>query len=83
MSRITHCRLIAEALHPFRCSRSRRSTRQALPEGRRRQLDQLVNAMEVSPLVAPFDAELFGHWRFEGPAFPAELFRQGPAEGVH
>ena len=39
-------------------------------QGRRRQLDQLNAAMDVSPLlVAPFDAELFGHWWFEGPAF--------------
>jgi 1,4-alpha-glucan branching enzyme len=29
--------------------------------------------------VAPFDAELFGHWWFEGPAFLAELFRQAAA----
>ena len=51
--------------------------------GRRQQLDQLAEAMEITPLlVAPFDAELFGHWWFEGPAFLAELFRQGPAEGV-
>ncbi len=26
-------------------------------------------------VVAPFDAELFGHWWHEGPAFIAELFR--------
>ncbi|MCB4388956.1 1,4-alpha-glucan branching protein domain-containing protein [Synechococcus sp. MU1617] len=52
-------------------------------QGRRRQLDQLGNAMEVPPLlVAPFDAELFGHWWFEGPAFLSQLFRQAPHEGV-
>jgi len=26
-------------------------------------------------LVAPFDAELFGHWWFEGPEFLAEMYR--------
>lgn len=26
--------------------------------------------------VAPYDAELFGHWWYEGPAFIEELFRQ-------
>jgi len=26
-------------------------------------------------IVAPYDAELFGHWWFEGPAFVEELFR--------
>ena len=52
-------------------------------QGRRRQLDQLGGAMEVPPLlVAPFDAELFGHWWFEGPAFLGQLFQQAPHEGV-
>ena len=32
--------------------------------------------------MAPFDAELFGHWWFEGPQFLAELFRQAPRQGV-
>ena len=53
-------------------------------QGRRRQLDQLSGAMDVSPLlVAPFDAELFGHWWFEGPAFLSQLFQQAPQEGVN
>jgi 1,4-alpha-glucan branching enzyme len=44
------------------------------------QLHGLTAAIERPPLlVAPFDAELFGHWWFEGPRFLAELFRQGPA----
>jgi len=39
--------------------------------------------MDGSPLlVAPFDAELFGHWWFEGPAFLGELFRQGEEQGL-
>ena len=32
--------------------------------------------------MAPFDAELFGHWWFEGPAFLTELFRQAPDQGI-
>ena len=52
-------------------------------EGRAQQLAALGGAMERTPLlVAPFDAELFGHWWFEGPRFLAELFRQGPGSGV-
>jgi 1,4-alpha-glucan branching enzyme len=52
-------------------------------QGRRQQLDQLETAMGVAPLlVAPFDAELFGHWWFEGPAFLAELFQQANEQGV-
>ena len=42
-------------------------------EQRRAQLGQLA-AVDVDPiLVVPFDAELFGHWWFEGPRF-LELF---------
>ena len=50
-------------------------------EGRRLQLEALEERMETAPLlVAPFDAELFGHWWYEGPTFLAELFRQGPEQ---
>jgi 1,4-alpha-glucan branching enzyme len=42
-------------------------------EQRRAQFRQLA-ALDVDPIVvAPFDAELFGHWWFEGPRF-LELF---------
>ena len=52
-------------------------------QGRRHQLERLETGMGIPPLlVAPFDAELFGHWWFEGPNFLRELFRQGPSEGV-
>lgn len=52
-------------------------------QGRRIQLEQLKQAMVADPLlVAPFDAELFGHWWFEGPAFLTELFRQAPDQGI-
>ena len=51
--------------------------------GRAAMLTNLASAIDRPPLlVAPFDAELFGHWWFEGPQFLAELFRQGPAAGV-
>ncbi|MFZ5818253.1 MAG: 1,4-alpha-glucan branching protein domain-containing protein [Bacillota bacterium] len=33
-------------------------------------------------VVAPFDAELFGHWWFEGPLFLEQLFRELPGAGV-
>ncbi len=52
-------------------------------QGRSGELAALGGSMERRPLlVAPFDAELFGHWWFEGPRFLAELFRQATAEGV-
>ena len=62
--------------------RARRHAQDYL-RGRRLQLERLNQAMDAEPLlVAPFDAELFGHWWFEGPMFLGELFRQGPEEGV-
>ncbi len=41
---------------------------------RRGQIESLRRVLDVDPIVvAPFDAELFGHWWFEGPEF-LELF---------
>jgi 1,4-alpha-glucan branching enzyme len=45
-------------------------------EQRRAQFRQLADA-DVDPIVvAPFDAELFGHWWFEGPRFLELLIRK-------
>ena len=52
-------------------------------QGRKKQLENLSQAMGIEPLlVAPFDAELFGHWWFEGPQFLAELFLQAKKENI-
>ena len=52
-------------------------------QSRRKQLDNLYKTMKTEPLlVAPFDAELFGHWWFEGPQFLSELFTQSQKEGI-
>ena len=41
-----------------------------------------ASLMDRPPLiVCPFDAELFGHWWFEGPAFLESLFRQAASSG--
>jgi 1,4-alpha-glucan branching enzyme len=46
-------------------------------DSRVRQLEAVAAEMETEPLlVAPFDAELFGHWWFEGPAFLDAVFRE-------
>jgi len=51
--------------------------------GRGAQLRTLARAIDRPPLlVAPFDAELFGHWWFEGPRFLGALFRQAADSGV-
>ncbi len=44
---------------------------------RERQVEFLSSRMDRPPLiVAPYDAELFGHWWFEGPTFLDFLFRK-------
>ena len=46
-------------------------------QARQRQLGRLRPAMHVPPLiVSPFDAELFGHWWFEGPEWLAAFIRK-------
>ncbi|NLK50936.1 MAG: DUF1957 domain-containing protein [Syntrophomonadaceae bacterium] len=44
---------------------------------RQKQVEWLVSLMDRAPLiVSPYDAELFGHWWFEGPQFLDYLFRK-------
>jgi len=44
---------------------------------RQRQVEQLSGKMGRPPIVlSPYDAELFGHWWFEGPDFLNYLFRK-------
>jgi 1,4-alpha-glucan branching enzyme len=47
-------------------------------DARERQVARLVSRMGGRPpvITAPFDAELFGHWWFEGPDFLGEVFRE-------
>ena len=50
---------------------------------RKKQLIKLENSMQIEPLlIAPFDAELFGHWWFEGPQFISQLFIKSKKEGI-
>ena len=45
-------------------------------EERLRQLEQLSTAFQREPvIVSPYDAELFGHWWYEGPEFLDALVR--------
>ncbi|OQZ03360.1 MAG: glycoside hydrolase [Candidatus Brocadia sp. UTAMX1] len=44
---------------------------------RQRQIEYLSTVMDRKPIVvAPYDAELFGHWWFEGPQWIDFLFRK-------
>ncbi|HVR72323.1 MAG TPA: 1,4-alpha-glucan branching protein domain-containing protein [Vicinamibacteria bacterium] len=52
-------------------------------EARLAQVRRHRPAMDRPPLVvSPYDAELFGHWWFEGPLFLEEVFRRLAAEGA-
>jgi len=45
-------------------------------QSRAAQIERLSPGMDVPPLiVCPYDAELFGHWWFEGPIFLEEVMR--------
>jgi 1,4-alpha-glucan branching enzyme len=51
-------------------------------EKRRQQANALAGTMPMPPLiVAPYDAELYGHWWFEGPMFLEAVFRRLPEAG--
>ena len=44
---------------------------------REKQIQALASRMDRPPMVvAPYDAELYGHWWFEGPIFINDVFRQ-------
>ncbi|HUT25604.1 MAG TPA: 1,4-alpha-glucan branching protein domain-containing protein [Sumerlaeia bacterium] len=44
---------------------------------RERQIEHLASLMDRPPIiVSPYDAELFGHWWYEGPAFLESLLRK-------
>ncbi len=49
-------------------------------EERRRQIVEVSTAGFDPILVAPFDAELFGHWWFEGPRFVEFIIREAAKE---
>lgn len=52
---------------------------------RRQQIDALAGWMDRTPhIVAPYDAELFGHWWFEGPYWLEQVLRLAadPAQGI-
>jgi 1,4-alpha-glucan branching enzyme len=44
--------------------------------GRRRLLGRLGESVDAPLVVAPYDAELFGHWWFEGSVFLEEMIRR-------
>jgi 1,4-alpha-glucan branching enzyme len=50
-------------------------------EQRREQIREIGEFGFDPVIIAPFDAELFGHWWFEGPIFLEQFLRQAANEG--
>jgi 1,4-alpha-glucan branching enzyme len=51
---------------------------------RARQVEELAGALGRPPVVvSPYDAELYGHWWYEGPDFLEAYFRQAAAQDVY
>ncbi|EEG78558.1 1,4-alpha-glucan branching protein domain-containing protein [Dethiobacter alkaliphilus] len=65
-----------EPYNPHRAQQKALEHAQNFHFNRERQIEYLQNEGNQSPVVtAPYDAELFGHWWFEGPDFLEQLFR--------
>ena len=62
---------------PERAERKAEMHAEDFVANRERQVSYLASVMDRKPvIVAPFDAELFGHWWFEGPVWLDSLIRK-------
>ncbi len=75
---ITHAQLHDKWVYDPNVARERAGQHAAhFRDGRQRQVDALTATMDRPPVVvSPYDAELYGHWWYEGPIFLGDLFRQ-------
>lgn len=75
---ITHERLDGKRLYePAAAARRVRSHADHFAAAIRARIRETAPAMDRAPLIVlPFDAELFGHWWFEGVDFLAAVFRR-------
>ena len=75
---ITHDRLHDKWVYDPEAARSRAGLHAAHFRGNRvKQVEHLASTMDRPPIiVSPYDAELYGHWWYEGPIFLDDLFRQ-------
>ena len=62
---------------PYRALQLAREHARQFVMNREAQVEELAPHMEGAPVVlAPYDAELFGHWWFEGPEFLEAMFER-------
>ncbi len=66
-----------EAYDPARAREQAEAHAQHFVDARSRQVEWLARSMDRPPIiVCPYDAELFGHWWFEGPLWLELVFRR-------
>ena len=75
---ITHDRLHDKWVYDPDAARGRVGLHAAhFRAARQRQVQALAAGMDRPPIVvSPYDAELYGHWWYEGPIFLGDLYRQ-------
>jgi 1,4-alpha-glucan branching enzyme len=75
---ITHAQLHDKWVYDPEVARRRAGEHAAhFRQQRQRQAEALAAGMDRPPIiVSPYDAELFGHWWYEGPIFIGDLLRQ-------
>jgi 1,4-alpha-glucan branching enzyme len=75
--RVTGNNLPKEAYDPWRALERAQEHAGNFHFNRERQIEHLATRQTAIPVVtAPYDAELFGHWWFEGPDFLESLLRK-------
>jgi len=75
--RITGKGVAHEPYNPTNAFRKVAMHAQDFVDSRRRQVRHLAQYMDRPPLiVAPYDAELYGHWWYEGPEFLYYVFKK-------
>ena len=75
---ITHAQMHDKWVYDPEAARSRAGLHASHFRGNlEKQVNRLAGGMDRPPMVvSPYDAELYGHWWFEGPVFLNDVFRQ-------
>ncbi|MEL7564059.1 MAG: 1,4-alpha-glucan branching protein domain-containing protein [Dehalobacterium sp.] len=79
--RITGKTMEKQVYHPETAARKAAEHALNFKFNREKQIEYLSNIMDRPPIIiSPYDAELFGHWWFEGPQFLENLLRSIAAD---
>ncbi len=79
--RVTGGEAVKQIYQPEKAQDKAKQHAEDFIDKRRRQINALAPGMDRPPmLVAPYDAELFGHWWYEGPQWLEAVLRQAARE---